>query len=168
MLVDPVSSFPKFFGPHSVFGGPDGVQWMIRHPYALTNLMSGALQFICAGFVFLYLRETLKARISSQQPDLRDIIQTFVQKWTRKSGGVLTRPSMGRTKSGRLPDMQSQGLLENSDDDVEMPELNGKHNAVHSQLRNEKPVHRLPFRRIWTSNVIFTLLSTAIFDFHMG
>ncbi|KAL9084432.1 MAG: hypothetical protein Q9165_008070 [Trypethelium subeluteriae] len=169
MLVDPVSSFPKFFGPHSVFGGPDGVQWMARHPYALTNLMSAMLQFICAGFVFLYLRETLKSRTSSKQPALRDVIQSFVQKWTRKSGGILTRPSGGRTKSGRIPDMQSRGLLENSDDDVELPDMHDKHHkSVLSQLRNEKPVHRLPFSQIWTKNVIFTLLSTAIFDFHMG
>ena len=169
MLVDPVSSFPQFFGPQSVFGGPDGVRWMSEHPYALTNVLSGVLQFICAGVVFLYLRETLKSRINSQQPELRDIIQSFVQKWTRKSGGILTRPSMGRTKSGRMLDMQSQGLLDNPDDDVEMSEMSDKYqNSVLSQLRNEKVDSRLPFRRIWTPNVIFTLLSTAIFDFHMG
>ncbi|KAI9692256.1 MAG: hypothetical protein M1822_006486 [Bathelium mastoideum] len=168
MLVDPVSSFPRYFGPNSLFGGPDGVQWMLRHPYALTNLMSGILQFICAGFVFLYLRETLKARINSQQPDLRDIIQSFVQKWTRKSGGW-TSISRSRAKSGRTADMQSQGLLENSDEDIELPEINGKsQNSLHPQLRVEKPVQRLSFRKIWTPNVIFTLLSTAIFDFHMG
>ena len=68
-----------------------------------------------------------------------------------------------------MGEMQSQGLLENSDEDYELPEMNGKHqNTTHSQLRNEKPVHRLPFSKIWTSNVVFTLLSTAIFDFHMG
>lgn len=27
---------------------------------------------------------------------------------------------------------------------------------------------RLPFRRIWTRNVVFTLLTSAVFDFHMG
>ena len=170
MLVDPVNSFPKFFGTHSVFGGADGVQWMAKYPFALTNLMSGALQFICAGFVFLYLQETLKARINTTQPALLDVISSFMQKWTRKSSGVLTRPSWGKRKSGRVPNMQSQGLLENSDDDMlEMPEMNDKHqNFARSQLKNEKPVYHLPFSRIWTPNVIFTLLSTAIFDFHMG
>jgi hypothetical protein len=29
-------------------------------------------------------------------------------------------------------------------------------------------VQRLPFRRIWTSNVLWVLLTVAIFDFHMG
>jgi len=29
-------------------------------------------------------------------------------------------------------------------------------------------IQRLPFRRIWTPNVLWTLLSIAIFDFHMG
>jgi hypothetical protein len=163
MLVDPVAGFPSFFGPHSFFGGQHGVQWMSDHPFALTNILSGILQFMGAALVYLYLRETLKARVQTKAPDLRDIIQSFVPRWTRKS----LRPSMNRVKSGRTPDLQSQGLLDNSDDDVEMDHMKDKHIA-HSQINYSKPVQRLPFSRIWTSNVIFTLLSTAIFDFHMG
>ena len=30
------------------------------------------------------------------------------------------------------------------------------------------PRPRLPFRRIWTSNVILTMVSQAFFEFHLG
>ncbi|KAI9702217.1 MAG: hypothetical protein M1820_006299 [Bogoriella megaspora] len=171
MLVDPVTAFPAFFGSHSLFGGQNGVQWMDRNPFALTNILSGVLQWMCCALVYLYLRETLKSRINYKQPDLRDVIQNLVSKWTRKSEGLLSRPALSRTTSGRKSDAAHQGLLENSNDELELPNIREKQNGS-SHLRintpNTKQQQHLPFRRIWTPNVIATLFSTAIFDFHMG
>jgi MFS family permease len=38
----------------------------------------------------------------------------------------------------------------------------------HSQISQTSPPTRLPFSKIWTPNVLWTLLSVAIFDLHMG
>lgn len=39
----------------------------------------------------------------------------------------------------------------------------------HGEPKTPSPSQaRLPFRRIWTKNVVFTLLTSAVFDFHMG
>lgn len=32
----------------------------------------------------------------------------------------------------------------------------------------QKPARKLPFSRIWSKNVIFTLITVAFFDFHLG
>jgi MFS family permease len=45
------------------------------------------------------------------------------------------------------------------------------HNDEHSHITSEKrstQSTRLPFSKIWTPNVLWTLLSVAIFDLHMG
>lgn len=56
-LADPVSSFPKLFGPHSVLGGEDGVWWMQHWPYALPNVLSAIFIFMSLLAVLLGLDE---------------------------------------------------------------------------------------------------------------
>ncbi|EMD88566.1 hypothetical protein COCHEDRAFT_1196540 [Bipolaris maydis C5] len=45
ILADPVANYPSLFGPESTFGGKHGVQWMMRYPYALPNLVRQQLPF---------------------------------------------------------------------------------------------------------------------------
>ena len=57
MLSDPVRAYPSLFGPDSSFGGKDGVQWLIRYPYALPMLANAFFLTFCAVCVGLGLEE---------------------------------------------------------------------------------------------------------------
>lgn len=156
LLVDPVLNLPTIFGPNSTFGGAEGVVWMAAYPYAAANLMSTILLFAEAALVYYGLEETLKGSqpldISKMDPIgfVRSSYQQIVQ---AKNQGYR-----------RIQQTQRQGLLSGEDSgDIEMDRL------TRSRSREQqRPIQRLAFRRIWTSNVLWTLVSIAIFDFHMG
>ena len=57
LLSDPVSSYPKLFGPHSLFGGEAGVWWLRHWPYALPNLLSAFFLLMSAAAVMFGLEE---------------------------------------------------------------------------------------------------------------
>jgi MFS family permease len=58
-LADPAGSYPSLFGKNSFFGGTDGVQWMIKYPYALPNLVS-AMFLIGSAFIIILGLEEVK------------------------------------------------------------------------------------------------------------
>lgn len=156
MLVDPVTSFPTLLGPGSVFGGPEGVAWMIKYPYAATNMLSAALLYAEAALVYFFLRETL-ASYAKRGPSPFG--------WLDTSRGLLAR-LVPRRKSDykALDSSQSVSLLAGIEGDaINMTEL-----SPEGYLEKPYAKPKLPFSRLWTSNVVLTLLSIAIFDFHMG
>lgn len=57
LLANPVASYPSIFGPHSLFGGQNGVWWMKRWPYALPNLVSAVFLVCSATALLLGLEE---------------------------------------------------------------------------------------------------------------
>ncbi|KAK0259168.1 hypothetical protein B0A54_15997 [Friedmanniomyces endolithicus] len=155
MLVNPVYGFPMWFGPGGTFGGVDGVGWMRAYPYALANLISATLLVGEAIVVHFFLEETLKGKrpmeISRFDP-VRLVRTAYTHVANAKSRGYRL-----------IQDTQRQGLLSNQEQSIEMDGL-----AVTGDKNEPRPVQILPFRRIWTPNVLWTLLSIAIFDFHMG
>lgn len=156
ILVDPVHSFPHLFGPGSTFGGVDGIRWMQDYPYALANLLSTVLLFAEAVLVHFGLEETLKGKTPMQLAHFNPVTivrNMYEQLMTAKNRGYRL-----------VQDTQRHGLLSNLDrSSVEMDRL-----AVTGEKVEPRPIQRLPFRRIWTPNVLWTLVSIAIFDFHMG
>lgn len=163
LLVDPIRSYPHLFGAGSAFGGADGVQWMLRHPYALANMLSTVLLLGEAVLVHHHLRETLKGyRKTPFRPlaVIKDVISN-VRGVTASGKRILAEPAT----------LKRALLSRHDDNSIELDAIGS--NKVHDALdANEKgqprPVQRLAFRRIWTSNVLWTLLTIAIFDFHMG
>lgn len=57
-MVDPVSTYPNWIGINLVFGGAEGVKWLIRFPYALPALLSGVFMTFIGLVVFLTVKET--------------------------------------------------------------------------------------------------------------
>lgn len=154
LLVAPVENLPTLFGPGSTFGGADGVWWMEAYPYAVANLLSTVLLFAEAILVHYGLEETLKGK----RPMELSIFEPV--KAVRAMYSSVVR---AKNQGYRLvQETQRQGLLSNQEG-VEMDRL-----AATGGKDEVRPVQRLPFRRIWTSNVLWTLVSIAIFDFHMG
>lgn len=63
----------------------------------------------------------------------------------------------------KLPfqDQEEESLLERENDRTESYEMEEKGKPA-------RPIRMLPFGRIWTKNVLCTLLAQAFFDFQMG
>ncbi|KAH9825945.1 MFS general substrate transporter [Teratosphaeria destructans] len=156
-LVDPTVNLAHYFGPGGTFGGSTGVAWMEKYPYAAANLISTVLLFSEALLVTFFLEETLKGKEPFRWETLNPI---------RLAQGAYEHAIRARNRGYQLVhETQRQGLLSGQErSSVEMDRL-----ATSGEKAGEsRAVQRLPFRRIWTSNVLWTLLSIAIFDFHMG
>ena len=154
LLSEPFENMPHLFGPGGTFGGPDGVLWMRSYPYALANLLSTILLFAEAALVHYGLQETLKGKRPFDLSTLNPILLARNAYSSFKSA-----QSQGYRK---LQDMSREGLLSQNPQDLELDRI-----ASQSEKAPHAP-QRLPFSRIWTSNVLWTLVSIAIFDFHMG
>jgi len=63
-LAEPVQAFPWLFGPGSLIGGENGVQWMINYPYALPNLLSAAFLIGSALCVIFGLEEVCLSTVT--------------------------------------------------------------------------------------------------------
>ncbi|CAG7987864.1 unnamed protein product [Penicillium olsonii] len=157
MLADPVKSYPRLFGPNSSFGGEHGVQWLETYPYALPMFANFCFLSFTAVLVAYGLEETLAS--CKGKPGLG----TFAMKLFSRS--VKTVVPSSSPLYERLPfrdDEEDGPLLGRSMDRSESYELEEK---AHKPVRLQRV---LPFRRIWTKNVLCTLGAQAFFDFQMG
>ncbi|KAK5175627.1 uncharacterized protein LTR77_000766 [Saxophila tyrrhenica] len=155
LLSDPIVHLAHLFGPGSTFGGETGVAWMERYPYAMANCISTIFLWAEAVLVHFTLEETLKGKRPLELSKFDPV--TLV----RNMYGQVTSL---RSRGYQMIREQRQGLLTNNERaSFEMGQMNSRGEVI-----EERPVQRLPFRRIWTSNVIWVLVTVAIFDFHMG
>ncbi|KAF2227577.1 major facilitator superfamily domain-containing protein [Elsinoe ampelina] len=165
LLVNPVDSFPRLFGENSTFGGHSGVAWMRSYPYAIANMLSTFLLLAEAVLVTVYLDETLRGYRGFEWKDylsvdkvlgaLRSLFATI------RGRGVKASSDYRTLKEGLLSGREDTSVdLDRSVGAIELTEKS-------EMIKNKRPT-RLPFRRIWTSNVLWTMLSIAVFDFHMG
>ncbi|MCJ1400310.1 hypothetical protein MMC11_003515 [Xylographa trunciseda] len=160
--ADPVGSYPSLFGDNSFFGGKDGVWWMKHWPYALPNLISAVFLFGAAAAVFFGLEETLESL--QDKPDLGLRIAHFIAAIFR-----------------RLFNRRNPQYTAVNDQDLDTP------GAESYDLESRTPTtpiapatpltplsaarrsrQKLPFRRIFTRNVLFMLLSHFLLAFHIG
>ncbi|CRL24946.1 Sucrose/H+ symporter, plant [Penicillium camemberti] len=157
MLADPVKSYPRLFGPNSSFGGANGVQWLETYPYALPMFANFCFLSSTAVLVAYGLEETLAS--CKGKPGLG----AFAKKlFARALKRVVPSSSPLYTKLP-LRDYEEGGpLLGQPMDRSESYELEEK---AHKPVRLQRV---LPFRRIWTKNVLCTLGAQAFFDFQMG
>ncbi|KAJ9204461.1 hypothetical protein DTO021D3_8509 [Paecilomyces variotii] len=156
LLADPVRSYPALLGENSPIGGAHGVQWLIRYPYALPMLMNFCFLTFCAILTAIGLEETLDA--CKGKPGLGAFA---VKLFFRGVRTVVPRSSRWYSK---LPfqEHEEEGLLAREPvDRTESYEMEEKGKPA-------RPARVLAFRRIWTKNVLCTLLAQAFFDFQMG
>lgn len=153
VLSEPVKNLPHLFGENSTFGGAEGVQWMSKYPYALPNLLCTVLLLAEAVVVHFGLDETLKGKRPFEP--VRLLRETYASFQNAKAHGYR-----------KVQETQREGLLSSTERTASL-ELD----RLHSNGEKAEPrpaIQRLAFKRIWTPNVLWTLLSIAIFDFHMG
>lgn len=148
-LADPVSSYPGVFGPGGSIGGEKGVGWLMRFPYALPNVINACFLFGSAMGILFGLEETLEAL--KHKPDYplqlsRWVLRAFTRRGSQHEYTVVADHSTVTTT--RDVELQSPSTPD-----------------AHSQSRIRR---RLPFRRIWTRNVVLTFIAHGLLAMHVG
>ncbi|OJD18963.1 hypothetical protein AJ78_01075 [Emergomyces pasteurianus Ep9510] len=157
VLADPVTSYPQLFGESSIFGGDTGVMWLTQYPYALPMLLNAVFLGFCAALVAFFLEETLD--ICKNSPTLWSYFWEII---SQALSFISSRSSHGYSRPAFQDAEDSENLLEVSAENPHNYELEGRVTKI------RQPKRVLPFRRIWTPNVLCTLLAQAFFDFQMG
>lgn len=153
LLADPVKSYPSVFGPGSFFGGKDGVYWMKTWPYALPNLLSAVFLFFSALAVVLFLEETSELCKDKPDPGLRIgrwiMRHVFRQQVAMDSGYAAVAGDEEAASSFELQPttpVQTESIT----------------------LSDKLTRQILPFKRIWTRNLITTLWAHGLLAMHVG
>lgn len=143
LLADPVTTLPGLFGPEAAFG----MSWLQKYPYALPGVLNAIFLTTTAAFVFFGLEETLKTRRG------------------RFDLGLHLRSKLFSFFPAHLQSTPYSIL--STTDPLEASTLTPPPRAPPSK-QQPSPTRKLPFHLIFTKNVLFTLLTTAFFDFHLG
>ena len=159
VLSDPAGTYPSIFGQDSFFGGKTGVRWMMYWPYFSPNLASACIVATSLLLIWLGLDETLDG--AKDRPDYGRIL-----------GSRLTRVVIFRWR-GRSSDYSR---VNTSEQQASLMADNERHDAdvedapktPDTPKPKPKPKKKLAFRRIWTTNVLFTLLAHFTTAFHIG
>ncbi|GKT49039.1 uncharacterized protein ColSpa_09220 [Colletotrichum spaethianum] len=150
ILSDPAGSYPSLFGD---------IDFFRKYPYAAPNLLSAVFLSCAALSVWLCLDETHEV-LREEGPDLGSRVGAKI--------ASLLRRAFARRR-GRAGDAAYTPLHSSSasttDVDVEMiPEAA----AAPKQKPRPRYRHRLPFRRIFTRNVVMTFAAHFLLAFHVG
>lgn len=139
LLANPADQYPGVFGPD----GSLGAKWLRDWPYALPNVVNAIFLLISATALAFGLEETLYSL--RDKPDI----------------GLRITRLVSRTIFGRKEKQTYVQLSEDvGNEDVESS----------APLKKKEPTiqRKLPFRRIWTANVLFVLLSHGLLACHVG
>ncbi|KAK3394866.1 major facilitator superfamily domain-containing protein [Podospora didyma] len=156
VLSDPAGSYPSFFGQ---------IRFFQRFPYAAPNLLSAFFLFSAVIWVWLRLEEA-------------SILLTLDSCIGKRDRGLELGQKLRTWLSGKaLRSVYTPLATDDTGTDVEVSSLRPDHHSL-GPLSPESPTklgkpyrrytQRLAFRRIFTRNVIFTLLASFILAFHVG
>ncbi|KAK5661702.1 hypothetical protein OQA88_9802 [Cercophora sp. LCS_1] len=138
ILSDPAGSYPALFG---------GIEFFERFPYATPNLLSAFFLFSATVSVWLFLEETLDSRLDRRDRGV-EIGRKLLNVLSRdRRGGYASLPSTTPSSVEMSPTVES---------------------APRTKLSRRRYTQRLSFHRIFTRNVIFTLVASFIVSFHVG
>ncbi|KAI1099231.1 MFS general substrate transporter [Jackrogersella minutella] len=150
ILSDPAGSYPDTFGK---------VKFLLKFPYATPNLVSAGFLTIALIMCWLFLEET-----HDGLQDRRDFGIIVGQKLTtlfkRRKTDIAYTPLHSRSTSMST--------------DLEMSPVSARDSSEDARETSKKPAikrrytTRLPFRRIFTSNVSLTLVAHFFLAFHVG
>lgn len=156
LLADPATIMPDIFGPDGCLG----FSFLEEYPYALPSLLNAFFLTVTTYIVFFLLEE-----VGFQTSSLRNLLtseQTLKERRGKFDLGLHLKARFLQMLRGRsIPEGYSQ--LQTWD----VPEV-ALSNFEERPALKKQIARRLPFSRIWTRNVIFTLITGAFYDFHLG
>ncbi|KAL2022030.1 hypothetical protein VTK56DRAFT_6270 [Thermocarpiscus australiensis] len=153
ILSDPAGSYPDLFGD---------VEFFKRFPYATPNLLSAFFLFCAMLSVWLFLEETLDSRLDKRDRGL-------------ELGRKLAAWFSGHGRSGAAYARLASEDTNPEPDGLPLTDaVHSRHSSI-SEDRSKSSRHprrrytqRLPFRRIFTPNVVCTLTASFLLAFHVG
>lgn len=158
LLGNPVAQYPSVFGPGSPFGGKNVVSWLRQYPYALPNVVMAVFTFLTAVLAFFGLAETHKERKHKTDVGVR-IWQAMRRAFFRLSSDhQSSNPYAYAILEGTSTSDTQNFAFENSTCE------HGRHTSVTQNTTTK----RLPFRRIFTRNVVLTILTHFLLATHVG
>ncbi|KAI0476327.1 major facilitator superfamily domain-containing protein [Xylariaceae sp. FL0804] len=149
LLADPATTLPGLFAE----GGIWGWKWIIKYPYALPSILNAITLSITGFTAFLALEETSIKR--------RTKFDIGLHLSGRLKSAILRR----KTHGGYLQ-LQTFDTPDSPTPDAIMQEKQRLAPTHVPQMK--RPRRTLPFSRVWTRNVIFTLVMEAFYDFQLG
>ncbi|KAK0263346.1 hypothetical protein LTS09_002538 [Friedmanniomyces endolithicus] len=148
LLADPVGSHPGWFGAE--YQG-----WLARWPYALPNVVNAGFLVCSAMGVVFGLEETLEG--------LRGRMD-----WGLRVSGWVARRVFRRKTTGTGYEALAVGDGEEEGDIELVGASTLERNKITPPHRPTTTRRKLPFRRIWTPTVCFTLLAHGLLAMHVG
>ncbi|KAH8660885.1 major facilitator superfamily domain-containing protein [Tricladium varicosporioides] len=152
-LADPVVNIPFLFGQDGLFNiyrHEGGVAWTLKYPYALPALSNAGALVVSLFLAIFCMRETLPGK--EDDLDIGLLVGKFVR---RQINTILRRPTTS-----------SYGYTAVNEEDIlgtpEPMELVTKSEP----LSPPSPLTRLPFSKIWTRDVLVTLVSFGLLPLH--
>ncbi|KAF3015286.1 hypothetical protein E8E14_007092 [Neopestalotiopsis sp. 37M] len=148
-LADPIHSMPGIFGPGSLLGGEDGVEFLERFPYALPNLFCSFVLGAAAFGIILGLDET-HPRLRGRPDPGRRLGRLIMHKILRRPESTYSYQSVpcsiAETSLNQLWDE------EEADDSPPKPEDKGQ----------------TPLRAVMTRNVCLNMLQRFLQSLHVS
>ncbi|KAK7429360.1 hypothetical protein QQZ08_004173 [Neonectria magnoliae] len=141
ILADPTTTLPDWFSEGAIFG----FKWIRNYPFALPSILNALFLGFSTLITFLFLEETSKIRRNRYDPGLH-----LGYRLRRSITGLFGNKMMGGYAQVPLWE-QTESATEKA-----------------AAATPGKKEGRLPFSRIWTRNVIFTLINSAFYDFQLG
>ena len=128
-----------------------------KYPYAAPNIFTALIYIIAALGVVFGLEETLESLQHGQHSRLRDIWRKFGDKVSGRG-----------SKSHKYTAVSVEEPLSPTSPVVEQSPTLPSSNSLPLLPKTPKRKRKFPFRRIWTFNVVCTLLSHFIIAGHLG
>ncbi|KAI2466670.1 MFS general substrate transporter [Annulohypoxylon bovei var. microspora] len=150
MLSDPAGSYPDTFGK---------IAFLLKYPWATPNLVSAGFLTIALIMCWLFLEETHDAL--QEKRDFGIILgHKLTALFKRRKTSVAYTPLHSRDTSVSTDFEMSPVSARGSDEDAR--------GTSKRPTTRRRYTTRLPFRRIFTSNVTFTLAAHFFLAFHVG
>lgn len=153
LLADPVVNLPWAFGKNGLLnfaGGEEGVKWALEYPYALPGLMNAGMLGTAFVLSWLWLAETLPGKEGTSDIGLR-------------AGGFLVR--LVRNIRGTRNHAEYMPVI---DDEAPLSPSSPASPAEPEPKPLEAPKKppRLPFRKIFTTDVLTAMTAFGILPMH--
>ncbi|KAI1429656.1 major facilitator superfamily domain-containing protein [Xylaria sp. FL1777] len=152
-LAEPVVNLPALFGPSGIFnssGNPDGVVWTLEYPYALPALLNAFLLGTSLFLAVLGLKETLPGKEEHND-------------WGLQTGRVIGRLAKRLWHRGR--NYHKYTMMEDSEEATFLNDGQSRLEKTECPVATTEST-KVPFRDIWTREVISALVSFGLLPLH--
>ncbi|EGX96426.1 Major facilitator superfamily transporter [Cordyceps militaris CM01] len=157
LLSDPAGSYPALLG---------GVRFFRAYPYALPNMVSAAFLVAAAAAVWLGIEETLDALRERPAGDLGLRVGRRLAAWYRRCR--IWGQKSGPDERGAYAALETHDMELPDTSDTEAGRTASVGGGAKPRRSGARYTQRLPFRQIFTRNVIFIFIAQFFLAFHIG